>query len=111
MHARPSRITAGRMPDEIEKIFNTNEEFKIEILDLKKAPYALWSWNPSTSALIRKSSLDILKYYPDIPFWKTGADKVIFSLLHLIGGSINISAVLWLYRHHDNNNSKTKLTT
>lgn len=93
---------------EIEKIFNQNEFFKIKYV---KAPFGLWSWNPSTSAMFRKSSLDILKYYPDIEFWKTGADKVIFSFLHLIGGSCNIDAVCYLYRHHGKNNSKTTLST
>ncbi len=95
----------------IGEIFNTEDEFEISILDLKKSPFGLWSWRASTSAMMRKSALNILKYYPDIKYWKTGADKVIFSLLHLIGGSINISAVLWLYRMHDSNNSDTSLTT
>lgn len=96
---------------EIEKIFNTNEEFEIKILNTKNTPYALWSWNPSSSAMIRKSALEILKYYPDKKYWKTGADKVIFSLLHLVGGSINTNAVLWLYRHHNSNSSQTNITT
>ena len=53
--------------------------------------------------MFRKNALEILKYYPDKEFWKSGADKVIFSFLHLIGGSINISAITFLYRTHNNN--------
>ncbi|MBQ8635822.1 glycosyltransferase family 2 protein [bacterium] len=92
---------------EIEKIFNFSDNFKINRV---KEPFGLWSWNPSSSGMLRKSALDILKNYPDMNYWKTGADKVVFSLLHLIGGSANISAITYLYRHHDENNSKTKLS-
>ncbi len=93
---------------EIENLFKLEENFKLKKV---KAPFGLWSWNPSTSGMFRKSSLDILQYFPDKEYWKTGADKVIFSFLHLIGGSVNISAVCYLYRHHRENNSKTSLTT
>lgn len=96
---------------ETQNVFQTNQNFIIKHLNIKKSPFGLWEWNPSTSAMFRKTSLEILKYYPDKNFWKTGADKVIFSLAHLIGGSINTSAVCYLYRHHDSNNSKTTLTT
>jgi len=93
---------------EIENTFKTSENFKITPV---KAPFGLWSWNPSSSSMFRKSALDILKYYPNKEYWKTGADKVIFSLLHLVGGSINITSVNYLYRHHSSNNSQTTLTT
>ncbi len=86
---------------EIDKLFITKESFEVKKV---KAPFGLWSWNPSTSAMWRKSALDILKYYPDKEYWKCGADKVIFSLLHLIGSSANIDAVLFLYRVHSSNN-------
>lgn len=94
--------------DEIENLFNKNDYF--ELIEVK-APFGLWSWNTSTSAMFRKSALDILKFYPDKAYWKTGADKVIFSLLHLIGGSANISSINYLYRHHNKNNSQTSLCT
>lgn len=93
---------------EIEDIFKLSETFNIKQV---KAPFGLWSWNPSSSGMFRKSSLDILKYYPNKEFWKTGADKVIFSLLHLVGGSANITSVNYLYRHHNTNNSQTSLIT
>lgn len=93
---------------QIENMFNLNDEFELKEV---KAPFGLWSWQPSSSAMFRKSALDILNYYPDKKFWETGADKVIFSLLHLIGASCNITSVNYLYRHHKNNNSQTTLTT
>lgn len=93
---------------EIEDIFKTNENFEIIPVN---APFGLWSWNPSTSAMFRKTALDILKYYPNKIYWKTGADKVIFSLLHLVGGSANITSINYLYRHHSENNSQTTLTS
>ena len=96
---------------QIQNLYNQNESFEINFLDIKSLPFAQGGWNPSSSAMIRKEALEILKYYSDVNFWKTGADKVIFSLLHLIGGSANISAVCYLYRHHDSNNFKTTLST
>lgn len=93
---------------EIENLFKITDDFKIKRVN---APFGLWSWNPSSSAMFRKSALDILKYYPSKEYWKTGADKVIFSLLHLIGGSATITSVNYLYRHHGANNSQTTLTT
>lgn len=92
--------------DEVENFLSCNNDFEISPV---KAPFGLWSWSPSSSAMFRKSSLDILKYYPDLEFWKTGADKVVFSFLHLIGGSINIDTTCYLHRHHSRNVSQTTL--
>ena len=94
----------------IEKAYNNNEDFELEFLTIKKLPFAMWGWTPMSSGMFRRTSLDILKHYPDIKYWKTGADKVIFSFLHLIGGSINISAVCFLYRHHQKNSTQGTLT-
>ena len=93
---------------EIEDSFKVKDYFEVQKV---KAPFGLWSWNPSSSAMFRKSALDILNYFPDENYWKTGADKVIFSLLHLVGGSAIITSVNFLYRHHSANNSQTTLTT
>jgi len=89
---------------EIGKLFDFDNEFSIVKNNL---PFGLWGWNPSTSAMMRKSSLDLLKYFPNKAYWKTGADKVVFSLAHLLGGSINTDAILYLYRHHGKNSSET----
>lgn len=93
---------------EIENMFNTEEFFEIKEV---KEPFGLWSWNPSTSGMIRKASLEILDFFPDKDYWKTGADKVIFSLLHLVGQSANMSCINYLYRHHGENSSQTTLST
>lgn len=86
---------------EVENLLKTKADYEIKKV---KAPYGLWSWNPSTSAMWRKNAIELLKYYPDKTYWRSGADKVIFSLLHLIGGSANIDSTLFLYRIHSNNN-------
>ena len=91
---------------EIEDLFKVKEDFEVFPV---KAAFGLWSWNPSTSAMMRKSALDIIKYYPDISYWRAGADKVIFSFLDLVGSSINIDAVCFLYRTHSNNSFNTSL--
>ena len=51
--------------------------------------------------------IQVLKYYPDMDFWKIAADKVIFSTLDLIGGSANIDTTSYLYRQHESNNFNT----
>ncbi|MBR2069585.1 MAG: glycosyltransferase family 2 protein [Candidatus Gastranaerophilales bacterium] len=86
---------------ELENLYKTKEYFEVQKV---KAPFGLWSWNPSTSAMWRKNAIEILQYFPDKEYWHTGADKVIFSLLHLIGGSANIDTVCFLYRIHTDNN-------
>ena len=93
---------------EIENLFNLKENFSIKRV---KTPFALWAWNPSTSGMFRKSALDILKFYPDVNYWKTGADKVLFSFLDLVGSSCIIDSICYLYRHHGENNSQTTLLT
>ncbi len=109
--ANPIKIKQEKINyTEIEKAFKNSDDFKLEFLTTKELPFAMWGWNPMSSGMFRRTSLDILKYYPDIKYWKTGADKVIFSFLHLIGGSVNISAICFLYRHHNSNSSQTTLT-
>ncbi|MBR5304868.1 MAG: glycosyltransferase family 2 protein [Candidatus Gastranaerophilales bacterium] len=110
-----NEVTSYRVNDfkdinyqEIENLFKESNAFEIRRV---KEPFGLWSWNPSSSAMFRKSALDILEFFPDKSYWKTGADKVIFSFLHLVGGSANITSINYLYRHHSENNSQTTLTT
>ena len=93
---------------EIENLFNQCESYEIYE---SKADFGVWDWNPSSSAMIRRESLEFIKNYPHVSFWKTGADKAIFSLLHLLGGSANIDAVCFLYRHHNKNNFNSAFTT
>jgi len=86
---------------ELENLHKTKGYFEVKKI---KAPFGLWSWNPSTSAMWRKNAIDILQFFPNKAYWRSGADKVIFSLLHLLGGSAKIDAVCFLYRTHSSNN-------
>lgn len=96
--------------EKIEDVFNLerlHENFQIKTMDIKKYPFASWNWNPSSSAVMRKSPLLYLLKYENYLKWKRGADKFIFSFLHLIGGSATISAPLVAYRRHNTNVSST----
>lgn len=83
----------------IEKMYGFRKEYNIEYMNLNSLPFAWWGWNSSSCAMIEKQALDILKFYPDIKFFKTQAYRVIFPLVHLVGESANISAVCYLYRY------------
>lgn len=94
----------------INEVFNLNrlgEKYEVEILDIKNCPFATWAWNPSSSAMMRKAPLLFLLKYKNYKKWMRGADKFIFSFLHLIGGSATISAPLIAYRRHSTNVSST----
>ena len=107
--ANPLYVQSDKMNyQDIQNMFNKSEYFEIEYV---KAPFGIWAWNTSTSGMFRKSAIEILKYYPNIKYWKICADKVVFSLLHLIGGSCNISSICYLHRHHFESNSNVSLTT
>ena len=94
----------------VEDIFNLDrlkENFTTNTLNIKTCPFATWAWNPSSSVVMRKSALEYLFKYKHYEKWKRGADKFIFSFLHLIGGSATISAPLVAYRRHNTNVSST----
>ncbi len=87
-----------------DKIFNTDfDDFEVKKIPNKKCPFGTWCWNPSTSAMMRKSALDFLLLFKNVQNYKTGADKFIFSFLHLIGSSAVVSRPLFAYRRHRNN--------
>ena len=92
----------------VTEVFNTNtDEFDVKILNLKNTPFGIWSWSPSSSAMMRKSALEFLLLFKETQHYKTGADKFIFSFLHLIGGSALISQTLYAYRRHSSNQSES----
>ena len=91
-----------------QELFETkNSEFELKILNQKNTPFALWAWSPSSSAMMRKSALEFLLLFKNVENYKTGADKLVFSFLHLLGGSALISESLWAYRRHQNNQSES----
>lgn len=87
--------------DEILKTDIENVEYKI--LDTKSAPFGGWWWSPSSSAMFRKSAIDILLSYPTPQDWRICPDKFLFNLANLIGGSVVIYAPLTAYRRHNMN--------
>ena len=89
---------------EPSKIFSTDfEEFEVKKITHKECAFGEWAWNPSTSAMMRKSALEFLFLFKDTQNYKTGADKFIFTFLHLLGSSATVSVPLYAYRRHGNN--------
>ena len=89
--------------DEIYNLSRLGENYTVKTMDIKKYPFGSWNWNPTSSAMMRKAPLDYLLRYKNPKDWKKGADKIVFSFLHLIGGSATISAPLMAYRRHKTN--------
>lgn len=89
--------------DDIFNIEKLSENYNVVTLNIKHYPFGTWNWNPTSSAMMRKSAADFLLRYPTPSDWKKGADKIAFSFLHLIGGSALISAPLMAYRRHKTN--------
>ena len=89
--------------DEIYNLSRLGENYTVKTMDIKKYPFGSWNWNPTSSAMMRKAPLEYLLRYKNPKDWKKGADKIVFSFLHLIGGSATISAPLMAYRRHKTN--------
>lgn len=90
----------------VEEIFNLKrlgENYTVTTMDIKKYPFGSWNWNPASSAVMRRAALKYMLKYKTPEDWKKGADKIVFSFLHLIGGSAAISAPLMAYRRHKTN--------
>ena len=97
--------------DEVFNLNRLNENFNVKVMDIKKYPFGTWNWNPTSSAMMRKAPLDYLLLYKTPSDWRKGADKIVFSFLHLIGGSAAISAPLMAYRRHKTNLSSANPVT
>ncbi|MCI1273895.1 MAG: glycosyltransferase [Clostridiaceae bacterium] len=76
------------------------EHLNFKILDTKSAPFGGWFWSPTSSAMFRKSAIEILLKYKETDNWKICPDKFVFNLANLIGGSAIIYAPLIGYRRH-----------
>ena len=88
----------------LEKLLHTDtENVEYRILSTKTAPYGGWWWSPSSSAMFRKTSIEIILSYPTPNDWKICPDKFLFNIANLIGGSAIIYAPLVGYRRHSNN--------
>lgn len=93
---------------ELDKLFeNCAPEYKL----LKHKHFGGWYWSPNSSAMFRKSAIEILLDYKNIPEWKICPDKFLFNFAHLIGGSAIIYKPLICYRRHKNNAGNCTLVT
>ncbi len=78
-------------------------DIPVKYKPLKHKRFGGWYWSPNSSAMFRKASIDILKYYTVPEKWKICPDKFVFNFANLIGGSAIIDAPLIGYRRHKNN--------
>ncbi len=78
---------------------------------LKHKRFGGWYWSPNSSAMFRKSALEIILNYPNTDKWRICPDKFLFNFAHLIGGSAIISEPLVGYRRHKNNAGNCTLVT
>lgn len=88
-------------------IKNLDELFKFDVehpdFKLVKAPFGGWFWSPNSSAMFRKSAIELLLQYKNPDKWKICPDKFVFNYAHLIGGSAVIYEPLTAYRRHKDN--------
>ena len=92
----------------LDKLFEVEKpEYKI----LKRKRFGGWYWSPNSSAMFRKSSLELIKNYKNTDKWKICPDKFLFNFANLIGGSAIIYAPLTGYRRHKNNAGSCSLVT
>ena len=93
--------------EDLLKIDTENIKFK----SVKARRFGGWYWAPNSSAMYRKSALEIIQLYKNTCSWRTCPDKFIFNLMHLIGGSILIEAPLTARRLHKNNAGQNNYVT
>ena len=86
---------------------NETPEFKI----LGNKRFGGWYWSPNSSAMYRKSTIEILETYQSISKWKICPDKFIMNYANLVGGSALIKSPLLGYRRHKNNAGNNFLVT
>lgn len=87
--------------DDLLKVDVEYPEFKV--LRSKKLLFGGWFWSPNSSAMFRKSAIEILLNYKHPENWKICPDKFIFNMANLIGGSAVVYAPVTACRRHGNN--------
>ena len=86
----------------LDELLNIDVE-NVEYEELHRKRFGGWYWSPNSSAMYRKSAIDIIQNYKHPEKWNVCPDKFLFNFANLIGGSINIYAPLVAYRRHQNN--------
>ena len=82
----------------IDELFG-DVEYKI----IKNKRFGGWYWSPNSSAMFRKSAIEMLLDYKRVEEWKICPDKFVFNFAQLIGGSALINIPLVGYRRHLSN--------
>lgn len=89
------------------KLKNLDELFKFDVehpeFKLVNKPFGGWFWSPNSSAMFRKSSIEMLLKYKNTDKWKVCPDKFLFNFAHLIGGSAVIFEPITAHRRHSGN--------
>ncbi len=97
--------------DEFGNIKNNKEQsLKIKKLNLLTSPFGAWHWSPMSSAMFRKSNLEIVKDYENTDDWRICPDKFLFNFIHLTNGSAIFGENLVKKRVHSNNAGKFNRT-
>lgn len=86
----------------LEELLNVEVD-NIEYKVLSKKHFGGWYWSPNSSAMYRKSAIDILLKYRHVEKWRICPDKFLFNIANLIGGSALIYSPLVGYRRHRSN--------
>lgn len=93
----------------IQKLLTTNVAFvsanseENKVLTPKTNSFGGWWWQPMSSAMFKKSVIDILINYINTELWRICPDKFLFNFAHLIGNSELVSDKLFFKRQHENN--------
>lgn len=86
----------------LDEILDVDVE-KLDYEVLKNKRFGGWYWSPNSSAMFRKSAIDIITKYKNVDKWKICPDKFLFNFANLIGGSALIYEPLTAYRRHKEN--------
>lgn len=87
-----------------EDLFKVDTEYPdFKLLNSRKAPFGGWFWSPNSSAMFRKSAIEIMLNYKNTSKWKICPDKFLFNFANLIGGSAIVYCPLTAYRRHSEN--------
>lgn len=90
---------------------DTSLNISIDYKILKHKHFGGWHWSPNSSAMFRKSAIELISDYNDCEKWKICPDKFLFNFANLIGGSAIICVPLLGYRRHKNNAGNCSLVT
>lgn len=98
------KIASSKTIESIQlKYKNFTKNCTINILNTKTHFFGGWWWAPTSCGVFRKSAILPFLSFKKTENWKTCPDKLIFNILHLVGGSVKIYSPLVLYRRHGNN--------